>query len=224
MNTIEASVGVIRLLVVEDHAVVRMGLCALLERCPDIQVVGQEGTLAGAVEAALRLRPDVILLDIRLPDGTGFEACRRIRAEFPEVRVLVLTSFAEEDTVLQALDAGAMGYLLKEADAEALMRGIRSVAAGQSVLDPAVTQRVIESVTHGRNSAVAENKPAVLSAQQLRVLSLVATGKTNKEIAVEMNLSDHTVKNYFSNILDKLQLTRRSQAVAYYIQHLQTPR
>lgn len=219
MNTIEASIGTIRLLVVDDHAVVRLGLCALLERYADVEVVGQEGTATGAIEAALRLRPDVILLDIRLPDGSGFDACRRIRAEFPEARVLVLTSFAEDDTVLKALDAGAMGYLLKEADAEALMRAIRSVAAGQSVLDPAVTQRVIESVTHGRGRPVAENKLDSLSAQEMRVLSLVATGKTNKEIAQEMGLSDHTVKNYFSNILDKLQMERRSQAVAYYVYH-----
>jgi DNA-binding NarL/FixJ family response regulator len=207
----------IRVLIVDDHHVVRLGLRALLDRHAGFDVVGEAGTVSAAVEEAKRLHPDVVLLDVRLPDGKGYEACRQIHQLLPDVRVLFLTSYADEQTVLESLDAGGDGYLLKEIDEAALVQGIRSVANGQSILDPAITRRVLE---RARTPGVptGETKWATLSPQEKRVLSLVAEGKTNKEIGLDMGLSDKTVKNYLSNILEKLQLTRRSQAAAFFVQ------
>jgi DNA-binding NarL/FixJ family response regulator len=208
----------IRLLIVDDHKVVRLGLHTLLSRHAGIEVVGEAGTMASAVQEAARLLPDVVLMDVRLPDGNGFEACRQIRRSQIETRVLFLTSFADEEVVLESIDAGGDGYLLKEIDEENLVRAVRNVAAGQSILDPAVTRRVLERVKNADTSP-AKDKLDALSAQERRVLALVAEGKTNKEIGLALGLSDKTVKNYLSNMLDKLQLTRRSQAAAFYVQH-----
>jgi DNA-binding NarL/FixJ family response regulator len=207
----------IRVLIVDDHHVVRLGLRALLDRHAGFEVIGEAGTVAAAVEEAKRLHPDVVLLDVRLPDGKGYEACRQIHQLLPDVRILFLTSFADEQTVLESLDAGGDGYLLKEIDEAALVQGIRSVANGQSILDPTITRRVLERAkTPGVPTG--EAKWATLSPQEKRVLSLVAEGKTNKEIGLDLGLSDKTVKNYLSNILEKLQLTRRSQAAAFFVQ------
>ncbi len=208
----------IRIVIVDDHRVVRSGLTALLGQYPWIAVAGEAGTVAEAVRETVRLRPDLVLMDVRLPDGKGYEACREIRRQAPETRVLFLTSFADEEIVLESLDAGADGYLLKEIDEEALVRGIQEVAAGRSILDPAVTRRVLER-TRQPPGSTAREKWESLSPQERRVLALVAEGKTNKEIAMALELSDKTVKNYFSNLLDKLQLSRRSQAAAFYVQH-----
>jgi len=208
----------IRLLIVDDHKVVRLGLRTLLGRYSDIEVVGEAGTVAAAVEETARLQPTVVLMDVRLPDGNGFEACRQIRAAQHETRVLFLTSFAEEQIVLESIDAGGDGYLLKEIDDESLVRGIRTVAGGQSILDPAVTKRVLERVKNSDSNVSQDMLPA-LSPQEKRVLALVAEGKTNKEIGLALGLSDKTVKNYLSNIMEKLGLTRRSQAAAYFVQH-----
>jgi two-component system, NarL family, response regulator DevR len=208
----------IRVLIVDDHTVVRLGLRTLLGRYGDIEVVGDIGTVAMAVEETMRLQPDVVLMDVRLPDGNGFEACRQIRKSQLDTRILFLTSFAEEEIVLESIDAGGDGYLLKEIDDESLIRAIRNVAAGQSILDPAVTKRVLERVKNA-DSTVSKDKIETLSPQEKRVLALVAEGKTNKEIGVALALSDKTVKNYLSNIMEKLQLTRRSQAAAYFVQH-----
>lgn len=208
----------IRLLIVDDHKVVRLGLHTLLSRHEGIEVVGEAGTVASAVQETARLLPDVVLMDVRLPDGNGFEACRQIRRSQIETRVLFLTSFADEEIVLESIDAGGDGYLLKEIDEENLVRAVRSVAAGQSILDPAVTRRVLERAKSA-DTAPAKDKLDTLSPQERRVLALVAEGKTNKEIGLALGLSDKTVKNYLSNMLDKLQLTRRSQAAAFYVQH-----
>ena len=208
----------IRIVIADDHRVVRSGLTALLGQYPWIAVAGEAGTVAEAVRETVRLRPDLVLMDVRLPDGKGYEACREIRRQAPETRVLFLTSFADEEIVLESLDAGADGYLLKEIDEEALVRGIQEVAAGRSILDPAVTRRVLER-TRQPPGSTAREKWESLSPQERRVLALVAEGKTNKEIAMALELSDKTVKNYFSNLLDKLQLSRRSQAAAFYVQH-----
>ncbi len=208
----------IRLLVVDDHKVVRLGLHTLLNRHAGIEVVGEAATVRAAVEETARLQPEVVLMDVRLPDGDGFEACRQIRKSQPEARVLFLTSFADEDIVLKSIDAGADGYLLKEIDEDNLVRAIRTVAAGQSILDPAVTRRVLERVKNA-DTASTKDELEKLSVQERRVLALVAEGKTNKEIGLALGLSDKTVKNYISNILDKLQLTRRSQAAAFFVQH-----
>ncbi len=216
MNSIE--IPPVRMVIVDDHRVVRSGLAALLGRHPWIAVVGEAGSVAEAVRETVRLRPDIVLMDVRLPDGKGYDACREIRRQVPETRVLFLTSFADEEVVLESLDAGGDGYLLKEIDEEALLGGIREVAAGRSILDPAVTRKVLERARQP-HAQTAHEKWESLSTQERRVLALVAEGKTNKEIATALDLSDKTVKNYLSNLLDKLQFTRRSQAAAFHVQY-----
>ena len=202
------------LLIVDDHEVVRQGLVALLGRRPEFQVVAEAGTVADAVAAAFRFRPDLVVMDVRLPDGSGIEACREIRAELPETRVVILTSYPDEDAVLSAIIAGASGYLLKQVRARDLVAGLEAVGRGKSLLDPAVTGRVLERV---RRIATADqpDELAQLTSQERKILLLVAEGKTNKQIAAEVFLSDKTVKNYVSSILAKLNLERRAQAAAY---------
>jgi two-component system response regulator DevR len=202
------------LLVVDDHEVVRQGLVALLGRRSEFQVVAEAGTVAEATEAARRFRPDLVIMDVRLPDGSGVEACREIRAELPETRVVILTSYPDEDAVLSAIVAGASGYLLKQVRARDLVAALQAVGRGESLLDPAVTGRVLERV---RRIATSDqpDELAQLTSQEQKILLLVAEGKTNKEIAAEVFLSDKTVKNYVSSILAKLNLERRAQAAAY---------
>ncbi len=202
------------LLVVDDHEVVRQGLVALLGRRPEFHVVAEAGTAAEAVQAARRFRPDLVVMDVRLPDGSGIEACREIRAEMPETRVVILTSYPDEDAVLSAIVAGASGYLLKQVRARDLVAALEAVGRGESLLDPAVTGRVLDRI---RRIATADqpDELAELTAQEQKILLLVAEGKTNKEIAAEVFLSDKTVKNYVSSILAKLNLERRAQAAAY---------
>jgi two-component system response regulator DevR len=202
------------LLVVDDHEVVRQGLAALLGRRPEFHVVAEAGTVAEAVAAARTFRPDLVVMDVRLPDGSGIEACREIRAEMPETRVVMLTSYPDEDAVLSAIIAGASGYLLKQVRARDLVAALESVGRGESLLDPAVTGRVLDRI---RRIATADqpDELAQLTSQEQKILLLVAEGKTNKEIAGEVFLSDKTVKNYVSSILAKLNLERRAQAAAY---------
>jgi DNA-binding NarL/FixJ family response regulator len=208
----------LRLLVVDDHEVVRQGLVALLDRRESFQVVAQAGTVAEAIAAADRFRPDLIIMDVRLPDGSGIEACRDIRAEHPEIRVVMLTSYPDEEAVLSAIVAGASGYLLKQIRARDLVSGLEAVGRGESLLDPAVTEKVLERI---RRIAASEysDEFAQLTAQERKILLLVAEGMTNKEIAAEVYLSDKTVKNYVSSILSKLDLQRRAQAAAYVAKH-----
>ena len=208
----------IRLLIVDDHEVVRIGLRTLLGRFPHVEVVGEAGTVAAALAETKRLAPDVVLLDVRLPDGNGFAVCREIQKLPVESRVVILTSFADDETVFESIAAGADGYLLKEVDGEGLVRAIEKVVSGQSILDPAVTGRVMNRVKN-LGGPVAKDKMDSLSAQERRVLAHVAEGKTNKEIAGALGLSDKTVKNYLSNILDKLRISRRSQAAAFFVQN-----
>jgi DNA-binding NarL/FixJ family response regulator len=202
------------LMIVDDHEVVRQGLVALLGRRPEFQVVAEAGTVAEAIAAARRFRPDLIVMDIRLPDGSGIEACREIRAEMPDTRVVMLTSYPDEDAVLSAIVAGASGYLLKQVRARDLVAGLEAVGRGESLLDPAVTGRVLERI---RRIATADqpDELAQLTSQEQKILLLVAEGKTNKQIAADVFLSDKTVKNYVSSILAKLNLERRAQAAAY---------
>ncbi|HTB81634.1 MAG TPA: response regulator transcription factor [Opitutaceae bacterium] len=204
----------VRLVLVDDSEVVRMGLRALLGTEPAIAIAGEAASVATAIETCARLRPDVVLLDIRLPDGTGFDACREILQQGPETRVLILTSVIDEQMVDEALKAGAKGYLLKEINGRGLVQGILDVSEGKSVLDPAVTARVIQLAKSGP----ARDVLAALSTQERRVLALIAEGKTNKEAGQALNLSEKTVKNYLSNIFEKLHLTRRAQAAALYAQ------
>jgi DNA-binding NarL/FixJ family response regulator len=208
----------LRLVVVDDHEVVRQGLVALLDRKPTFQVVGEAGTVAEAIAEVGRLQPDLVVMDVRLPDGSGVEACREIRAEHPETRVIMLTSYPDEEAVLSAIVAGASGYLLKQTRGRDLVAALEAVGRGESLLDPGVTERVLERI---RRIATGEqpDELAGLTPQERKILMLVAEGKTNKEIAAEVFLSDKTVKNYVSSILSKLNLERRAQAAAYVAKH-----
>ena len=214
MPATEPSSHPLTLLIVDDHEVVREGLVALLGRRPEFQVVAEAGTVAEAVAAARRFRPALVVMDVRLPDGSGVEACREIRAEYPETRVVMLTSYPDEDAVLSAIVAGASGYLLKQVRARDLVAALEAVGRGESLLDPAVTGRVLERI---RRIATGDHPDelAQLTSQEQKILLLVAEGKTNKQIAAEVFLSDKTVKNYVSSILAKLNLERRAQAAAY---------
>jgi two-component system, NarL family, response regulator DevR len=208
----------LRLLVVDDHEVVRQGLVALLDRRDAFEVVAQAGTVAEAIAAAARFEPDVVVMDVRLPDGSGIEACREIRAARPETRVVMLTSYPDEEAVLSAIIAGAAGYLLKQVRGRDLVAALESVGRGDSLLDPAVTEKVLQRVRTAASGS-ASDELAELTAQERKILLLVAEGKTNKEIATEVFLSDKTVKNYVSSILSKLNLQRRTQAAAFVARH-----
>ncbi len=206
----------IRLLLVDDHEVLRLGLKTLFTETENIQVVGEAGTRAAAVSEADRLHPDVVLMDVRLPDGSGIDACREIRNASPETRVLFLTSFADDQAVMATIMAGAKGFLLKEISGEELVRAVQTVAEGQSILDPATTERVLTKL-QDLSIPSPDGKKESLAPQEMKVLTLVAEGKTNKEIAVALDLSDKTVGHYLENIFQKLQVTRRSQAAAEFV-------
>ncbi len=208
--------GKVAILLVDDHEVVRTGLRTILERRPGFSVVGEAGTVAEAINAASQTRPDVVVMDIRLPDGNGVEACREIRGELPDTKVVMLTSYADDEAVYGSIMAGASGYLLKQTRGQNLAEAIERVARGESLLDPSVTEKVLT-----RMRALASGKAdelAVLTEQERRIVGLIAEGKTNKEIAAEVFLSDKTVKNYVSSILSKLNLRRRSEAAAFIAQ------
>ncbi len=204
----------IRILLVDDHEVVREGLRALLSRREGFEIVGQAGTVAEAVAEAERMRPDIIVMDVRLPDGSGIEACREIREALPETKVIILTSYADDDAVYASILAGASGYVLKQTRGRALADAIEAVARGESLLDPGVTQKVMERLRTA-NERRASDPLDALNDQEHKIIDLIAEGKTNKEIAAEVFLSDKTVKNYVSSILTKLNLRRRSEAAAY---------
>jgi two-component system response regulator DevR len=208
----------LRLLVVDDHELVRQGLIALLDRREHFQVVAEAGTAAEAVEMARKFEPDLVVMDVRLPDGSGIEACREIRAEFPNTRVVILTSYPDEEAVLSAIIAGASGYLLKQIRSRDLVSALESVGRGESLLDPAVTEKVLDRVRRIATGTYTDEM-AQLTQQEQKILLLVAEGKTNKEIASEVFLSDKTVKNYVSSILSKLNLERRAQAAAFVARH-----
>jgi DNA-binding NarL/FixJ family response regulator len=208
----------LRLLVVDDHEVVRQGLVALIDRREKFQVVAEAGTVEEALDAARRFQPDLVIMDVRLPDGSGIEACREIRAELPATRVVMLTSYPDEEAVLSAIIAGASGYLLKQIRARDLVSALEAVGRGESLLDPAVTEKVLERVRRIASGTYTDEL-AQLTAQEQKILQLVAEGKTNKEIASEVFLSDKTVKNYVSSILSKLNLQRRAQAAAFVAKH-----
>ncbi|HEX5480789.1 MAG TPA: response regulator transcription factor [Dehalococcoidia bacterium] len=203
-----------RILIVDDHDVVREGLRALLSRRPGFEIVGQAATVAEAIAEARHVQPDVIVMDVRLPDGSGIEACREIREERPDTKVIMLTSYADDDAVFASILAGASGYVLKQTRGSALADAIGSVARGESLLDSAVTQKVLERV-RSANERKPDDPLNALTEQEHKILSLIAEGKTNKEIAEEVFLSDKTVKNYVSSILSKLNLRRRSEAAAF---------
>lgn len=207
--------SVIRLVLVDDHEVVRIGLCAVLNLTPGMKVVGQGRRMEDATKLCFQLQPDLVLLDIRLPDGSGVDAAREILVKCPRTRVLFLTSFADEHTVLEAILAGAHGYILKDIASHALVRAIRSVVAGQVHIDPRVTGQTLGWLENVYREPGHSKRP-LLSPQEQRLLPLVAQGLTNKEIAQDLRLSEKTVKNYLANIYSKLNIGRRSQIAAFY--------
>jgi two-component system response regulator DevR len=218
MKTKQANPSPIRVMLVDDHEVVRLGLRALFGQTKHIEVVGEAGSVAEAVLEAARVDPDVVLMDLRLPDGTGLDACRDMLSADPTVRVLFLTSYSDEEAVLSTILAGAAGYVLKEIRQEALIHAIETVSSGQSILDPKVTQTVVGQVATLTTQlrATKTSSKDDLSPQEARVLNLVVDGKTNKEIAATLGLSAKTVKNYLSNAFQKLHVSRRSHAAVLF--------
>lgn len=202
----------IRVFLLDDHEIVRRGVRELLEAEDDIVVVGEAGTAVDAVARIPATGPDVAVLDVRLPDGSGVEVCREIRSERPELACLMLTSFADDEAIFEAVVAGASGYVLKEVRGGELVTSIRRVAAGETLLDPAITTRVLERLRRG-----SEEDPRLrdLTAQEARILSLLADGLTNRQIGEEMFLAEKTVKNYVSNLLSKMGMSRRTEAAVY---------
>jgi two-component system, NarL family, response regulator DevR len=204
----------VKLLLVDDHKVVRLGLAALFATVPGISVVGEAGSAAEAIEAARRCAPNVVIMDVRLPDGSGVEACREIRSERPDTHVVMLTSFADEDAVISSIMAGAAGYVLKNAEPDRLVEAVEGARRGMSLLDPTVTATVLNQMRRLANPT-GDDPLAPLTEQERNVLPLIAEGKTNREIASVLYLSEHTVKGYVSNILQKLHLARRAEAAAF---------
>ena len=212
----------LRVMLVDDHEVVRDGIRALLDGAEDIVVCAEAGSAREAVAEAERALPDVIVMDVRLSDGSGIEATRDIRAQRPATQVLMLTSFADDEALFASIMAGASGYVLKQIKGGELVRAIRAVGEGQSLLDPAVTKGVLDRLRKGKH-LFKDEKLARLSPQEERILGLVAEGRTNKQIGEELHLAEKTVKNYVSSILAKLEVARRAEAAAYLARHTTTP-
>jgi len=207
----------IRLVIVDDHELVRKGLRSFLDLESDLRIVGEAATVTEAVDLVERLQPDLVLLDMRLPDATGTEACRRLLAVSPRLRILVLTSYAEDATVVSAVQSGAHGYVLKDVRTDDLLRAIHTVAEGRGYLDPRIAQQALHWIKTRSRAAAKPEGLAQLSRQERLIMPLLADGKTNKEIAMELHLSDKTVKNYLANIFDKLHVKRRTEAVAWFL-------
>ena len=204
--------GIIKLLLVDDHPVVRDGLHRIPELEPSIQIVAEAGTMLSAVEAARRLNPDVILMDVRLPDGDGIEACRQIKAFLPEIHILFLTSYANNRFVLAAMEAGAAGYLLKESGARRIVDAIQLILNGGTVFDPVITRGVMGNLRNGGGV----NPLDALTSQENRILAEVAKGKTDKEVAVALDLTTKTARNYLDRIFTKLNVHTRTEAALLY--------
>ena len=208
----------IRVLVVDDHEVVRMGIKALLQQHPNLLVVGEASSGEDAIKQALLLQPNVVVMDIRMPGISGVDACRQIVQQVPNTRVVMLTTFAEDELLFSAIRAGASGYVLKRIGSDDLIKTIEAVSRGESALDPAMTSAVFKEVMQAEN-----NKEASvfgdLSVQEMRVLSLIADGLTNREIAGRLFLGEGTVRNYVSSLLSKLNLSNRAEAAAFAVQH-----
>lgn len=207
-----------RILLVDDHEVVRLGLKSLLEHHSTFEVIGEASSAKEALEQVSRLRPDIVLMDIRLPGTSGIEACEEITTHYPNTRVVMLTSYAEDEMLFSAIRAGASGYILKQIGGDDLIRAVEAVGRGEALLDPAVTQRVFQEVRR----AVKEEEASAfanLSQQERHVLMLVSEGKTNREIAKALFLGEGTVRNYVSSILSKLGVSNRAEAAAYAVEH-----
>jgi len=206
------------ILLVDDHEVVRLGLKALLDRHPQFEVVAETGTAREALQLVEQHSPDVVVMDIRLPGGSGIDACEKITEDYPDTQVIMLTSYAEDEMLFSSIRAGAAGYVLKQIGGEDLVRAIEAIGRGEALLDPAVTQRIFQEV---RRAAKEEEASAFsdLTQQERHVLILVSGGKTNREIAKELYLGEGTVRNYVSSILSKLNVSNRAEAAAYAVEH-----
>lgn len=207
-----------RIFIVDDHEVVRLGLKALLEHHPQFEVVGEAGNAREALEQVARIQPDVVLMDVRLPGTSGIEVCEEITKNYDNIRVIILTSYADDEMLFSAIRAGASGYVLKQIGAEDLIKALEAVGRGEALLDPAVTQRVFQEV---RRAVKEEEAQAFqnLSQQERHVLLLVSEGRTNREIAKALFLGEGTVRNYVSSILSKLGVSNRAEAAAYAVEH-----
>lgn len=207
-----------RILLVDDHEVVRLGLRALLEQQPNFDVVAEAATARDAIAKTEMYKPEVVVMDIRLKGGSGIEACQEITKQFPETKVIMLTSYAEDEMLFSAIRAGAAGYVLKQIGGDDLVRAIEAVGRGEALLDPAVTQRVFQEV---RKAAREEEASAFaeLTQQEMHVLQLVSEGRTNRQIAEILYLGEGTVRNYVSSILSKLNVRNRAEAAAYAVEH-----
>ena len=212
----------LRVVLVDDHEVVRNGIKSLLAETPDVSVVGEAGTVKDAIERAVWARPDVVIMDVRLPDGSGIEATREIRARLPNTQVLMLTTFSDDEALFASIMAGAAGYVLKQIKGADLVRAVQTVGRGESLLDPAVTKGVLDRLRRGKH-LLKDERLARLSAQEERILELIAQGKTNREIGDQLHLAEKTVKNYVTSILSKLEVARRAEAAAYLTRHTTTP-
>jgi DNA-binding NarL/FixJ family response regulator len=204
-------VPTVRVFLLDDHEIVRRGLRELLESEGDLEVVGEAGTAEEALARIPATRPDVAVLDVRLPDGDGVEVCREVRSRHPEIQCLMLTSYADDEALFSAIMAGAAGYVLKQVKGADLMDGVRRVARGESLLDPSVTRRVLERL----RTKPEEDELSALTDQERRILDFIAEGLTNRQIGDRMFLAEKTVKNYVSNMLGKLGMARRTEAAAY---------
>ena len=209
-------------MLVDDHEVVRGGVRAVLQATDDIVVTAEAASVQEAIDEAARSRPDVIVMDVRLTDGSGIEATRQIRADRPATKVLMLTSFADDEALFASIMAGASGYVLKQVNSADLLRAIRAVGRGESLLDPAVTTSVLDRLRKGKH-LMQDEKLARLSPQEERILGGVADGRTNREIGEKLGLAEKTVKNYVSSILSKLEVARRAEAAAYLARHTTMP-
>lgn len=208
----------IRILLVDDHDIVRLGLMTLLNDQPDMEVIGEASTAAEAVHQTETLSPDVVLMDIRLPGEGGIEATRQVTAKFPKVKVVMLTSFADDELVMRAISAGAVGYVLKQVGNEELIRAIQAAARGEALLDPSTTARLLSRVREAERRAE-EDAFRELTDREMDVLTHLAKGRTNAEIAALLNLSEKTVGNYVSNMFEKLHLNNRIELAAYAYEH-----
>ena len=207
-----------RILLVDDHEVVRLGLKALLDRHPFFEVVAEAGSAREALKHVEQYSPDVVVMDIRLPGGSGIDACEKITESHPDTQVIMLTSYAEDEMLFSSIRAGAAGYVLKQIGGDDLVRALEAVSRGEALLDPAVTQRIFQEV---RRAAKEEEASAFadLTQQEKHVLILVSEGRTNREIAKELFLGEGTVRNYVSSILSKLSVSNRAEAAAYAVEH-----
>ena len=212
----------LRVMLVDDHELVRDGLRAVLGASEEFEIVAEAADEAAAIRESERTSPDVVLMDVRLGSGSGIEATREIRARRPDTKVLMLTSFADDEALFASIMAGAAGYLLKQIRGGEIVAAVRAIGAGGSLLDPALTRTVLDQWREAR-SRLRDERLARLSAQEERILSRVAAGRTNREIAAELHLAEKTIKNYVSSILDKLEVARRAEAAAYLARHGRPP-